>query len=98
MAAVTVYKEQAVNDSMFGKVHKVYTSNIKAERVLKKLQQKLSHNACLQFYKAFLSELPSIENTLLRYVQFIVASKKSVEHDYSNPDIVTIQQTSRKVD
>jgi probable DNA metabolism protein len=98
MTDVSIRKQQAANSSLFGNAHRVYTNNIKAERVLKKLEQKLSGNACQQFYKTFLSELPSIENTLLRYVQYNVAAKKAVENDYSNPDVLMVQQTSRKVD
>lgn len=84
--------------SLFGNRHTVFADAVKAKRVLDKLEQKLSGTAISQFYKTFLSALPGIENTLLRYVQYVLSSKKPVENDYSHPDVLLLQQTSRKVD
>ena len=83
---------------MFGKYHVVNTDPGKSERVWNKLDQKLSGISMNQFYKAFLSEIPGIENNLLRYVQYVNASKYSVENDYSHPDVLMIKQTAKKVD
>jgi probable DNA metabolism protein len=98
LADVTIYKEQSARGNLFGRLHRAYTNKEKSTRVLKSLQLKLTVHACVQFYKAFLSELPSIENTLLRYVQYVLAAKRGAENDFSNPDVLMILQTSRKVD
>lgn len=92
-----IYKADTLPTSLFGAVHEVHTDEAKAGKVLRKLKEKLSPVAVSQFYKTFLSELPSIESYLLRYVQYAIASKQPVENDYSHPDVLMLQQVSRKV-
>lgn len=93
-----IYSEGNARSSLFGKHHIVHTDNRKSERVWNKLDLKLSRISMNQFYKTFLSEIPGIENNLLRYVQYVIASKYNVENDYSHPDVLTVKQTSKKVD
>lgn len=81
----------------FGNTHTVQPDPEKANRVWKGLRQKISANAASQLYKSFLSEIDGIEDTMLRYVQYIFSSKTIVECDYSHPDVLAIQQTSKKV-
>lgn len=84
--------------SLFGITHEVVTNEEKAKRVTKKLLQKISPKSYRQLYKTFLSEEKGIENTLLRYVQYVLQNTKNVEHNYSQPDVLMVQQISRKVD
>ena len=84
--------------SMFGKIHTVITDKLKSSRVYKKLEQKVSHKSLQQLYKTYLSGEKNIENLLLRYVQYVIASKNSVETNYGHPDVLLLQQISRKVD
>lgn len=86
------------NGSLFGKIHATATNDTKASRVLKKLKDKLTQNAVMQLYKTFLSELKDIENVLFRYIQYALHSSKTIETDFSHPDVLMVQQTSRKVD
>ena len=97
MEDVSCCRHAAVAGSLFGKVHEVHTSAEKAARVLKKIEEKLSVAAMKQFYHAFLSELPDIDDGLIRYTRYIMSSKKPVENDYAHPDVLLIQQVSRKV-
>jgi probable DNA metabolism protein len=91
-------KRGAVTDgSLFGDMHVVQTNSEKAKRVLTKLEQKISKTAMSQLYKSFLSELNGIENALLRYIQYVIAGKHGVENDYGHPDVLMVQQTSKKV-
>lgn len=98
MSQPVIHRESATSASLFGKFHKVYTNDEKSERVWNKLDEKLSRNSLKQVYKIFLSELPGIENYLLRYIQYILSTKNIVENDYSNADVLMVKQTSRKVD
>lgn len=84
--------------SLFSAAHNVITNEEKAKRVTKKLLQKISPKPYRQLYKTFLSEGKGIENTILRYVQYILQNTKNVEHNYTHPDILQVQQVSRKVD
>ena len=83
--------------SLFGKVHEVYTNKEKTARVFKKLKDKLTPKAFADLYKTFLSEIKDIENLLYRYIAYILSSKASVENDYSNTDVLELQQITRKV-
>ena len=47
---------------------------------------------------SFISERKDIENVLLRYIQYVINSNCAVENNYSHPDVLILQQTSRKVD
>ncbi|MES2893412.1 MAG: TIGR03915 family putative DNA repair protein [Bacteroidota bacterium] len=87
----------AANGSLFGQFHEVHSNTEKTNRVYKKLSERLSKTSMLQVYSTFLSGLPGMENILLRYIQYVLASKQSVEYDYSHPDVLFVQQTSKKV-
>lgn len=93
-----ICKSIVANGSLFGKIHVVHTVEEKANRVLKKLNDKLTRNAIVQLYKTFLSELKDIENILFRYIKYALHSNKAIENDFSHPDVLSIQQVSRKVD
>lgn len=90
--------EGAAPAAMFGKMHLVNTNAQKAERVRTKLLQKLTPKSFQRMYKTSLSEITGIENVILRYVQYVLASKATVEYNFSHPDVLLIQQTSKKVD
>ena len=83
--------------SLFGNIHHILSNEKKCKRVYEKLKERLTPNTFSQLYKAFLSEIKDIENVMLRYIQYLLASKRPVENDYSNQDVLTIQQTSHKV-
>lgn len=93
-----IQKEGFANTSLFADIHIVPENKVKAERVIKALKQKISNQAFTGFYKTFLSELPGIENVLLRYVQYMLASVNSAERNFANADVLMIHQTSHKVD
>jgi len=98
MAQPAINRQDAANGSLFGEYHEVSTNSEKTKRVLLKLEQKLSKTAMQQLYKTFLSEQPGIDNTLLRYVQYVISSKHGVENDYGNADVLMVQQVSKKVE
>lgn len=92
-----IVKIDIANPLLFGNCHKVITSKEKSERVYKKLKDKLSPNAFSQLYKTYLSEIEGIENTIYRYIAYALNAGINVEHNFSNPDVLMLQQTSRKV-
>ncbi|TDH28943.1 DNA metabolism protein [Segetibacter sp. 3557_3] len=78
--------------------HRQSTSDpVKAERVWLGLKKKVSTAALNQLHRAFLSELPGIEDKLYQYVLYVFSSKLSVEYDYSNSFVLFIKQTDQKV-
>lgn len=92
-----IQRSGAASGSLFAEVHTVETDLEKSKRVFKKLQERVSPRAAKQLYDAWLSELKDIENVILRYVQYSLNTKLAIENDYAHPDVLMIQQTSRKV-
>jgi probable DNA metabolism protein len=92
-----IVREAVANGSLFGSFHTVITDEAKAARVYSKLQSVISAKTCKQLYDVYLSELKDIDNVLFRYIQYALRSKFVIENDYSNADVLLIQQTSRKV-
>lgn len=97
IAEPRIKKGNVAVGSLFGEVHVTETNKEKAKRVIAKLEQKISKTAMSQLYKSFLSEVADIENVLLRYVQYMIASVYGVENDYGHPDVLMVQQLSKKV-
>jgi len=97
IAGPKISRAHIAEGSLFGDVHIVHTNHAKVKRVLAKLDQKILKTTINQLYKTFLSELTGIENVLLRYIQYVIARKPGAENDYGHPDVLMVQQTSRKV-
>ena len=93
-----ICKNDAAPASLFGGMQHADTNTIKAKRVMEKLQQKLTPKAWQQLYKTFLSEQKGVENVLLRYIKYVLSQKEAIENNYSNADVLSVQQLSRKVD
>lgn len=94
---VVINKHDEATGSLFGTMHTVVADDAKAQRVITKLRQKLTPKGFQQLYKNFLSEEKAVENVIFRYIQYIISSKVSVENDYSNADVLYLQQLARKV-
>ena len=93
-----IYSEGNGSGSLFEETKHVVTDKEKAQRVYKKLQEKLTLNAQRQLYKAFLSETKDVENLLYRYMQYAIDNKQGIENNFIHPDVLQLQQLSRKVD
>lgn len=83
--------------SLFAEPHIVTNNTQHSSRVWKGLEKKLTKDAQDQLYRAFLSELDGIENSLLHYIQYVFASEKFMEEDYSHAAVLTVTQTAKKV-
>lgn len=89
--------EENFQHTIFSAVHHSEASEEKTARVYRGLEQRLSKSALSELYRTFLSEMRNIENVLLDYIRYAFASKTSMEHDYSNPAVLSVQQISRMV-
>jgi len=97
IADPSIMHEKYRPQTLFGESREVISDKSKAERVYKKLKEKVSANSFQQLFKTFLSEEKGIEDVLLRYVQYVLRSKNIVDNDFSHPDVLYVQQMSRKV-
>jgi probable DNA metabolism protein len=94
---VDIAPEGRCNLNIFGRLHQVVHDKAHSDRVWKGLEKKLSLETQKSLHRAFLSELPGMENTLLRYIQYVFAAKDGMENDYSHEAVLTIVQTAKKV-
>ncbi|WP_194851388.1 TIGR03915 family putative DNA repair protein [Nonlabens antarcticus] len=84
-------------DSLFGEAHEIITEPEKAQRVLNRMNELSSKQDMMEFYKAFLSEILGIENTLYQYCQQTFAAGKAPSGDYGNTTILKISQAAKMV-
>lgn len=96
LPAPDIRKEGQANASIFNS-HIVAQDDAKAQRVIRKIQEKISKDAFLQLYRTWLSELPGIENFIFRYIQYALQQNTSVENDHGHDAVRTIHQTAKKV-
>lgn len=83
--------------NMFSTPHIVAVNTVHNQRVLTGLQKKLSKNSINNLYKAFLSGLSGIEDVLLQYIRYVIATNISIEKDFSHPAVLKVAQTVKKV-
>lgn len=94
---IKVCSEKYFHPSMFDEVYHVITDDRKAERVGKKLQQKLGKQGWQQLYCTFLSEQEIAFYHLFEYVKYVLEAKMDVSTDYGNPHVLYVAQMHRKV-
>ena len=83
--------------SIFGTAHEIITEPEKAHRVLKRMNELSTRQDMMEFYKAFLSEIIGIENTLFQYCQQTFEAGKAPSGNYGNSTILKISQAAKMV-
>jgi probable DNA metabolism protein len=97
MTDVHIVPEYRHQPSLFAEPHIVNLDLQHSDRVWRGLQKKLTLASQEGVYRAFLSEVEGIENTLLQYIQYVFASDVMMEEDFSHPAVLTVFQTAKKV-
>jgi len=97
LTQVDIQREGNVQASFFGENEKVITNKIHADRVWNGLKKKLTAIGRNQLYYSFLSELNSVENTLLDYIRQVFASTQNIEKDFSNPTVLKLSKIRKSV-
>lgn len=82
---------------LFSETREVNTDVLKASRVLKGIQKKVSRNGFIRIKWAFLSEAPGIEMKLYDMLQYIFSKKEKVDKDYTHPSILYITNVAKQV-
>lgn len=95
MADIVFAKNETSGTLLFATSHLVVTDISKAKRVLDGLKLRLSAEGLSDMYKAFLSELPQIEETMFQFVQHVFANTNNVEEDFSNNAVWNLRKASR---
>lgn len=94
---VKIEKDETYEPSFFGESLIIPSEKYKALRVWKGLSKKLTEEGKLNLYKAYLSEQSNIENTILYFIQKSIHSKYNIEKDFSDPHVLLLEKTVKKV-
>ncbi|MCG2419518.1 TIGR03915 family putative DNA repair protein [Aequorivita sp. F47161] len=95
---VSIVKREHAQASFFDTEEEVLTNLEKANRVWKGLSKKISAQGKKKLYKAYLSEITTIENTILYYIRRALNSENNIEKDFTDQQILEISKVSKKVD
>lgn len=88
---------QGNSASLFNEAHTVHTQNEKAERVRKQLETLVGKRSLQDLYKTFLSETDEAANLIFNYVAYVISAGKDAARNFSNPFVLGVQQTAKKV-
>ncbi len=97
MTDVSIYRQDVAPGILLGSTHTVVTDKAKVARVYAKLKKQLTAPALTRFYRTFLSEITGVENTLLGYIQYMIASTPAADNNFSHPNVLAVHQISKKV-
>ena len=75
----------------------VCTDSEKSSRVWNALEKKISKTACRMLWCTWLSELEEVDDLLFRYICKAFDSKKSIETNFADQDILRVSQLAGKV-
>ena len=75
----------------------VITDEVKANRVWKALEKKLSKTALSLITMCWLSELPEVDMLLFHYIKKAIDAPKSIELNFTDPDVLALTKIWRKV-
>ncbi|WP_281989467.1 TIGR03915 family putative DNA repair protein [Aquimarina aggregata] len=92
-----IRKQSQTHHELFTITECVITEEQKARRVWKGFRKKANATERRDFFKAFLSEIKGVENTLFRYMQNTFSKINNPNIDFSNSDILKISQVARMV-
>lgn len=75
----------------------VITQDENSSRVWSSLEKKISKPACGMIWSTWLSELEGCDELIFRYICKLFNNKRSIESDFSDPDVLEMMQIARKV-
>ena len=77
--------------------HHVVTTEEKARRVWRGLEKHLSHEALRMLTVSYLSEDKELDTPLFHYIYKVFEAKRSIERNFSDPDVLFVTNTARRV-
>lgn len=97
LEGVTFTGQDASSASFWGETRHMITDEIKAKRVLKGLQKRLSDEGLNRLHKTFLSEIEQKEAVMWQFVQHVFGSPQNVEEDYGHPAVLAVKRAAGRV-
>lgn len=92
LTRVTLQRQGDANAAMFEDVIAVITDNIRATRVLKGLQGKLSPAGIQRLYIAHLANVENGDNAVAGYIKYAFDEKRNIEDDFGNKYVQRVSE------
>ncbi len=94
---VAIRKSNLEIPQLFGETIDVVTDKNKAKRVADKLILILGKQSFQSLLKVLLSELETIEDSILNFIRYTIKTNNNVFNDFGHPAVLKIQQTLKKL-
>lgn len=92
-----IVKDDEPLSDLFADVIDVLTDEKRAQRVWSGIQRKASQVSIERILLAYLSEIRGEEHTIVRYVQYLIDSKRNIEDNLSHPVVQRLQDVVKMV-
>lgn len=94
---VKVQKGEWLSMALFEDVIKVVTDQLRAGRVLQKLQQKLTPAGLQRLYAAHMAGMDNEDDMLIGYIRYVIDSNQNIEEDYGNKYVLRLADVLRMI-
>lgn len=94
---IHIRKERTAVPLLFAEIRTVVTDEKKAKRVWKKLVDLLGRKGIQTIWASWLSEIETIEDTILGVIRYALVAQQNVLSDFGHPDVLQLQQTAKSV-
>lgn len=95
--AAGIYPSDKYQSTLLQPCFLLKTDSVKAETVYKAIEDKISKDALRRIYYVFRSSVPDKENMAFQYICLGFKLGSSISFLHSNPIVLAVQQTARKV-
>ena len=92
LTQVKMERGESYTSAIFENLVKVMTDNIRAERVLSGLRQKLSPNGVQRLYIAHLAGIENDDDTIVGFIRYVFDTDQNIEDDYSNRYVLRVSE------
>lgn len=97
MEPLNICAAKYMQGTMFEQTEYIVTDTVRADRIWKGLQKKLSTEFRQLPYTAFLSGEEGIEMALYRFIRLAFARPVPITGDYGDPNVLMVRKAARKV-
>ena len=92
LTQVKMERGESYTSAIFENLVKVMTDNIRAERVLSGLRQKLSPNGVQRLYIAHLAGIENDDDTIVGFIRYVFDTDQNIEDDYGNRYVLRVSE------
>jgi probable DNA metabolism protein len=97
LAEVRICPEHLLEPNFFDDKRSITSDMVKANRVLKGLQQRLAAGGVQRLYAAHLSEIKGEEANLLGFIRYAFSTNETIEEDFGNKYVMRLSYVLKLV-